>query len=538
MTAVQRARRAHLRLVARRGSAETGYVAVLVGLLLTVLLGCCAFAVDVGNWYYTGQRAQRAADAAALAAVPYLPGDPTTAYGVARTLASQNGFAASADTVVVPVVGSKSTRMRVDVSRTVKNNFGWLLGLPTTTVGRSAVADYAGPVPMGSPCNEFGDDPDPGSRRSTNCDGTAQFWANVGSPQAAKSYGDAYQNQMGTNADYDVNGYYYTVTVTKPTTNLTFEAFDPALIAVGDRCDTNLTGASSLHQGSNTVVVDPDVRYASGPSSKYCTGDVRFGGTGEVQTEFSIREASATTNQWDPTSYAARAGCTTRFAGFNGDLSVALDRKNAGFRADVADNFRQWVQLCRINGVTQPGTYLIQVKTNQVGNDQASGHNRFSLRAWGTNNKAEDGISVAGFGKMAMYGNTPAGTSKFFLARVPSGSRGQLFRVRLYDIGDGTTGNSTIKVLPPTESGGGFTGCIGSGIQNGTLSDCTINVSSAFNGQWQDVTIPLPATYSCTDSSPTGCWLRLEFFYGSGSQPADTTSWTASIAGDPVRLVQ
>ena len=531
------ARRAHRHLVSRRGRAESGYVAVMVGILMTVLLSFCAFAVDVGSWYYTGQRAQRAADAAALAGVPYLPGDSANAYVTARSLAAQNNFATSADTTVVPAVDGRPTRLRVTVSRTVKNNFGWLMGLPETTVTRSAVADYAGPVPMGSPCNEFGDDPDPGSRRSSNCDNTGQFWANVGSPQAPKVSGDAYQNQMGTNADYDVNGYYYSITVAKQVTNLTIEAFDPALINVGDQCTANLAGASALQKNSNTVVGDPDTRYAAG-STKYCTGDIRFGGTGEVKTRFSVLAPTPATNQWDPTSYVPVLGCTTDFPGYSGNLSVALDTKSAGFKADVADNFRQWVRLCRVNGVTEPGTYLIQVKTNGIGNDLASGHNRFSLRAWGTNNQAEDEISVAGFGKMAMYGNTPAGTSKFFLARVPSGSRGQLFTVRLFDIGDGTTGNSTIKVLPPAESGAGFTGCIGSGVQNGPLSDCTINVNSSFNGQWQEVTVPLPANYSCTDSSPTGCWLRLEFFYGTGSNPADTTSWTASIAGDPVRLVE
>ncbi len=46
-----------------RVSSEHGYVAATVGIMLTVLLSFCAFAVDVGNWYFTAQRAQRAADA-------------------------------------------------------------------------------------------------------------------------------------------------------------------------------------------------------------------------------------------------------------------------------------------------------------------------------------------------------------------------------------------------------------------------------------------------------------------------------------------
>ena len=139
---------------------------------------------------------------------------------------------------------------------------------------------------------------------------------------------------------------------------------------------------------------------------------------------------------------------------------------------------------------------------------------------------------------MAMYANTPNGTSKFYLARVPSGARGQLFNVRLYDIGDGAVSGSTITVLPPTEVGGTFAGCTGAGVATGSLTNCQISVSSSYNAKWQTISVPIPTNYSCTDGSPTGCWVRLEFYYGSGSSPADTTSWSASVEGDPVRLVE
>ena len=51
--------------------------------------------------------------------------------------------------------------------------------------------------------------------------------------------------------------------------NLRFEAFDPALVAVGDLCD-----AGALQGKDRTGAVDD--RYAAGPTSPYCTGDVRF----------------------------------------------------------------------------------------------------------------------------------------------------------------------------------------------------------------------------------------------------------------------
>lgn len=490
----------------------------------------------MGNWYFTGQRAQRAADAAALAGVPYLPGDSISAYTTALNLAARNDFAIGADTLVVPSIDGQPTRLRVTVSRTVNNQFGWLMGLDKTTITRSSVADYAGPVSMGSPCNAYGDHPYPDGHRSDNCNGTGQFWANVGSPLALKAAGDAYQNQRATNTDFDPNGYFYSVTVTKPLASLTFEAFDPALISVGDKCESNLTGASALPAG-RTVVTDPSTRYAGGLTS-VCTGDVRMAssGPGEVATQFTVRSPSV--NQWDPLTFPVIPGCQRTYPGFIGPLASALDTASADFKPEVADTFRQWKQLCKITGGVAPGTYLIQVKTNDVGNDAAGGHNRFSLRAYSESSSGDDGISVAGYTKMAMYANTPAGTSRFYLAKVPSGARGQLFRVRLFDIGDGAKSGSTIKVLPPAEVGGSFSGCIGSGVQNGNLSNCQIDVNSSYDSKWQEISVPIPAGYSCTDASPVGCWLRLEFFYGAGSSPADTTSWTATLAGDPVRLVE
>ncbi len=221
-------------------------------------------------------------------------------------------------------------------------------------------------------------------------------------------------------------------------------------------------------------------------------------------------------------------------------MARVLDKRTTQYtaRPDVAQNFRQWVTLCQFPGVTPAGTYAIQVKTNGLGADGEGGHNRFGLRASGSAASDKNNISIAGFGKMVMYANTPNGRTKFFLARIPSSSNGQVFNVNLFDIGDGATSGSTITVLPPDEIGGNFSGCTARGVTNGNLSNCRISVSSAYNGKWQTITVPIPTTYSCDDGAATGCWVRLEFYYGSGSGPSDTTSWQASVEGDPIRLVE
>ena len=48
------------------------------------------------------------------------------------------------------------------------------------------------------------------------------------------------------------------------------------------------------------------------------------------------------------------------------------------------------------------------------------------------------------------------------------------------------------------------------------------------------------ATTAATSTSATGCWFKIQMSYtgGAASQANDTTTWDASIAGDPVRLVR
>ena len=551
-------------------SREGGYVAVMTALLLMVLVGLAGFAVDVGHWYLVGQREQNAADAASMAGVTSLPGNLSGAQATAQTYSKLNGFQNGGNTTVTPVLGGSATRLQVTVSQTVTNFFGSLLGVPTTNVSRTAIADYSGPVPLGSPCNEFGDDPAPlvggSSVRSVNCTAAGHFWGNVGSGPALKSYGDAYQDNVcasnvdgcsgsaaGPNTDYNSNGYFYSVTLTKAVANLTIQAFDPALINVDDFCGApginpntgspypdpgNLTNAKNINP-LHTVSGDPATRYANG-ATPYCTGDIRYGGTGEVATQFTVWNPGP--NSWNPMSGSPVGGsCTQNFPGFNGDLSKALDTTNGAYNSVVAHEFRQWVPLCTISNA-QPGTYTIQVQTNGPGGvPAASGHNRFSLRAYGGSSADNDAISVAGFEKMAVYANTPNGTTTDYLARIPSGAKGQMFNVNLYDIGDGAKTGSTIQIVPPAETTPTtFAGCTGTGpvLGTGALTNCTISVDSSYNGKWEVISVPIPSTYTCNDTLSTGCWVSLKFFYGTGSVPNDTFSVTADIDGDPVRLVQ
>src|SRR6185295_13866293 len=109
---------------------EAGYFSILTIIMFVTLFGLAAFAVDVGNWYWTGQREQRAADAGALAGVPSLPQNQSTAFSTAQQFTTANGFKNGSNAVTVTAgIDGTPTRLRVTVSKTVDNFFGGLFGI-------------------------------------------------------------------------------------------------------------------------------------------------------------------------------------------------------------------------------------------------------------------------------------------------------------------------------------------------------------------------------------------------------------------------
>lgn len=538
--------------------AERGAVLVIVAILLPVLFGFAALALDVGNWYIRAQREQKAADAAALAGSVYLPADPSKAYSVALDVASRNGFPNGGDITVTATQDAKPSRLRVTISAKQDNFFGSFLGLVSTTINRTAVGEYEAPVPMGSPANNFGNEPVGAGDKvwSNTYSGANQpaFWANIAGPRSVKSKGDAHQAgkcsfedacSAGTNADYSPNGYFYAVRVETPPAGkkLVIQAFDPAFVNVGDHCDNGkLSGATS---SSNPFVTDPATRYAAN-DGPFCTGDNLFTDTGDGQpvlTTFVVRRPTPT--PWDPTSAPPITGCTPQFPGYNEALAGPLN--GSGGDAALQQVFRRWVSLCTIDAPVA-GDYLVQVRTNvRLGSDPAGagdpttpgeGHNRFALRAAFVDGAGNpDGANLRMFATttMSMYVNATSASTRFHLVRVLPGSAGRVLALSFFDIGDASQpGNLRIV----DHDGNAFANCTGSGPQTGSLSSCVVNATSAFNGKWERVSVPIPSGYTCNVGDPNDCWVKIQYDYGGGTIPSDTTTWSASIEGDPVRLVE
>jgi Flp pilus assembly protein TadG len=199
--------------VTRRRRNEQGYVAIFTAVLFAALFsGLAATAVDTASWYLEAQKVQNAADAAALAGVVYMPQDLTTATSTAEAAALRNGYSGGDPNITVTTQrGSTASQLKVTVTSRIHNTFGALIGVPTATISRAAVADFTGPAPMGSPCNTFGNEPLGGTGSSAatpsgsalglspfaNCSSNPQFWANVQGPETGKVQHPAVRGRRG-----------------------------------------------------------------------------------------------------------------------------------------------------------------------------------------------------------------------------------------------------------------------------------------------------------------------------------------------------
>jgi hypothetical protein len=142
---------------------------------------------------------------------------------------------------------------------------------------------------------------------------------------------------------------------------------------------------------------------------------------------------------------------------------------------------------------------------------------------------------------MPIYANANGADTSFHLARIVPADAGRVLRVNLFDMGDAASAG-TLRILAPADANVSFTGCTFTRDNGGSLSvssNCQLNnVSSGtgFNGRIVQVDVPIPDNYDCDDSTPTGCWTKVLADFPGGVN--DTTTWSASILGSPVRLVE
>ncbi len=500
---------------AGRGEDERGVVAVVVAVFMSGLFfALAAISVDVARWYMEVERVQKAADAGALAGVTYMPQDLAAARATASDVSGRNGYPDGGTTSVRSQAGERPSQLEVEVSSTIRNTFGSMFGIDTIEVTRSAVADYNGPAPMGSPCNTFGNEPSSGSGSAApvgtalpaaafdGCASKPDFWASIEGPQTTKGQGDRYATRTcgaspyecssGQNKEYRQEGYYWMVRVSAAAVGnpIKLQLFDPGYVRTGRVCQEMPARDKFVDDANPFVRTDGTTRYANPAThldaatqlagGAFCTGDFPpDGGSSPMTTTFVLRDPVDTK---DPGSAPVHAGCVRQYRGVNAAPNQKALTATAltDYQPHLASYFHTWTDFCTFTP-PRAGDYYLQVrsnvspggtttdnngKTQLVYDDNpaasapngntttGAGQNSFGIRAV-TASGLEDDVAVSGYARMPIFANASSAQSTFNLIRVLPAAAGKSIKFSFFDIGDCTgTCVGTVQVIVPGDATG------------------------------------------------------------------------------------
>lgn len=199
---------------------------VIFALSITVMLGAVMLGIDIAHLRTETERAQQAANAAALAGVVFMPNYLQQAEYRATEEAIKNGFVTNATqgiSVTPAPVSGYNYRLRVTISEPVPLFFGGLVGHGAERISVSATSEFLPPIRMGSPDYVLGFPRFPSYL--TPAVGTANrapqnFYLNQNGPYTLKEMGDPYDpyfesfNVANYNSGYGFGNYGPTVAMT------------------------------------------------------------------------------------------------------------------------------------------------------------------------------------------------------------------------------------------------------------------------------------------------------------------------------------
>jgi len=508
---------------------ESGLVAVWFALLIGVFMGLAALGVDVGTFYVRAQDLQRSADAAALAAVAYMP-DATKAETVATDTLRKNGIDLSKVTFVGSV-GAQPRQYSVKlVDRDVPTFFGRILNRNSITIARSSLAEYTAPLPMGSAQNYLGWGGAalalaPGVPASA---ATPNYWLALNGYCVAKEQGDLLSARYDGNANTSTVPPAFTCGPESPVGTY-WE--DQSVIALpGQVPSYDAKGyfySVKVTSGSTTVsIYDPS----------YCP-DV----AGALDRRLPI---ATTATQTVRLNYVLRRPDTAGTPNYYDDDPVVTQGSFS-----TCANALSWVD---VGTVSTPGTYTLQVRTPAL--PDSLGANLFALRATSSGStllcdaRVNVGCpQVSGLNAMSMMALVSGSAARFTFAEVPAGYAGKQIVMGLWDPGEGMT---SMRIVDPAGTAVPFRvrvtpALTGNQPAFATTPQSSLDVSGCgtsysqpgpnrtgnclYNDRLVELLVDVPTTYS-------GGWWSVE--YTGGTSPTDRTTWTVRVVGDPAHLTR
>jgi len=485
---------------------EAGVSIPLVALMLVVLLGLAAFAIDLGWFYVNASHIQRAADAGALAGVIHMPQNLPQAETDARELTGANKYFDGADNAIVDVnpVPGEDFQLEVTVTDTVPTFFLQAMGMDEVTISRTGRAEYVPPLPLGSPDHQFGNTCDPDE---LGCSDQPNFWANIHGKYTNTRMGDAYSSFCSNNT--------HSATCAP---NLSWRARGYVYgIERGSNSDFSISFIDMAHHNTSGGVNTNDY---------HRTGDR---GCEDWGDDSAACGQTVTARLFAPDASPLDLSDNTLLCEYTWQPQPQVPEGDS-YVAETPSCDSGSLSSFTVNGASE-GIYPLQIVVEEPSQGNYSGLNRYSIGV-------TTGSRIYGLGDMSIYNNAAGTITEFYLAEVDQGYRGKTFVVELYDPGESSQ-TGELSVIAPD----------GAPFDDGpcriyerddindpwslssTPSQCTESVSpQEYNGRWIKFEMDLPTTYSCAN-----CWWKMNYDYPSGVN--DTTTWRAFIVGNPIHLV-
>ncbi len=541
-----------------RGRDERGYVMALFALLMIPLLVMTAFAVDLGAWYAQANRIQRAADASALAGVVWAADyqNPNKWDTIARDTATKNSYTDGTNGVTVTTQKINQARIKVTICADGQQFFSQLV-FRGERLCRSATAEYVLPVPLGSPRNYIGTGGLGRSTDATSVYAPERLWMAVSGYCTDRVQGDQVASRYfnspsspnngctGTqNTDFSDENYQYYIDLPAGRTYNT-----DVIIFNGNFVDNGGSCSSGGYAGTNNP-------------NEFCPGGLA--GKPSMSTTFSLYQADGT--PLDDTDNPAMSaistsnpsqGCGSTTAGVNGIKTFAPVANNPGdsnydFNPSAA-NFTDtgnttnsgWWRICTIPSSAPPGRYIMRVRNQAAvagAPAQANGSNAYSIVATPSTsqrlcNARTDTTcpKVYATDYMSVYA-LANGSANFFLAEIGPEHAGKKVTINLWDSAEGAT---ELRIKKPTGTNTwadqtfSYTSQCGPSATAGASGTNVTSISNpSFNGCLLQITFTLTGYSPPADNR----WWRVYYVYGSNA--TDRTTWSVSITGDPVHLIQ
>lgn len=557
------------------GGADRGYVLALTAVALLPLVAVTALSVDFAVWQSRGADLQRAADAAALAAVPGLP-STQEATARARAAAAANGVADGVDGAALRVEVVGGARVRVTITQASVPRVFSLPFLGAFAMERSAVGEWAQPVSLGSPRNYLGTgslagtaDPHRGLPGVPTA-AAEGYWLAVNGPCASSEQGDlltavSEANFISPNPPAGE----------RPWRGCTSSA-DPAVVMVRP-------GGPEAH----LVAVRVPEEYTGGPftvqvfDAAHCASSPMDGDASldPFVTRFSLHPpgVGSADAQEQPVLGEVRLLTGSQC----GDDSVSP----RGYVCGTGSWAQRW---CNLAGVAQPqagATYLLAVDVGPVFAPARHGVNSFAVRVidgppaatggftpcttapldQGVDYRPTSCVSVEGRDWLSVSTTGGGGLTSFSLAEVGGEHAGATMEVELFDIGEGS---DAVQLIDPSGAAAGFTWEVvqrpgdvppTGGIRGTVPPGGSLDVGGAPAGgsgscggghpqrgpgrlsgsKYNDRLLRLSVLLPPDPVAAWGGrqWWRVRYRACGSRLPSDRTTWAVWIDGQPVRLL-